>query len=362
MHNNRGACCHVAGDIDFDSHNNLWMVTGDDTPAGGGNAGGFGPFNGQLTNESQTVARHDATGGTFTLTFDGQTTAPIAVPARQRRRSRRRSRRCPNLDDVAVTGNAATRTVNFRGNKAEQDVPLMTGGRIGLTGTTPTLTVAMATGNNGQGLNIAPRAGCSTPRTSTPGATAQNTNDLRGKLLRIKVKDGDITAGRGEHASAARTPSRPGTCSRVGHGAGPGPRSTRWASGTRSGSRSTRTTSRTSATTRPTRSSPQQFRGPAGTGRFEIVRQPGELRLAALLPARTSPYYKWNFNTSHAAAERGRARAERLRQPDARPAEHVALGRERRPGGRAGPRVRAADHQPGDLVLVPRQQRRERSC
>ncbi len=42
---NRGACCHVAGDITFDSQNNLWMVTGDDTPAGGGNSGGFGPFN-----------------------------------------------------------------------------------------------------------------------------------------------------------------------------------------------------------------------------------------------------------------------------------------------------------------------------
>ena len=35
--NNRGACCHVAGDIDFDKHNNLWMSTGDDSPAGGGN-------------------------------------------------------------------------------------------------------------------------------------------------------------------------------------------------------------------------------------------------------------------------------------------------------------------------------------
>ena len=53
--NNRGACCHVAGDIDFDKHNNLWMVTGDDTPAGGGNSGGFGPFNDMKTNETQTV-------------------------------------------------------------------------------------------------------------------------------------------------------------------------------------------------------------------------------------------------------------------------------------------------------------------
>ena len=41
---------------------------------------GFGPFNDQLTNETQTVTVTGATGGTFTLTFDGQTTAPIAFP------------------------------------------------------------------------------------------------------------------------------------------------------------------------------------------------------------------------------------------------------------------------------------------
>ena len=80
MPNNRGACCHVAGDIDFDSKNNLWLVTGDDTPSGGGNSGGFAPFNDQLTNESQTITVSGATGGTFTLTFDGQTTAPIPFP------------------------------------------------------------------------------------------------------------------------------------------------------------------------------------------------------------------------------------------------------------------------------------------
>ena len=40
---NRQECCHVAGDIDFDKHNNLWLVTGDDTPAGGINAGGLRP-------------------------------------------------------------------------------------------------------------------------------------------------------------------------------------------------------------------------------------------------------------------------------------------------------------------------------
>ena len=53
--NNRQECCHVAGDIDFDQHNNLWLVTGNDTPAGGVNANGYGPFNDQLTDEEQTV-------------------------------------------------------------------------------------------------------------------------------------------------------------------------------------------------------------------------------------------------------------------------------------------------------------------
>ena len=79
--NNRQECCHVAGDIDFDKHGNLWLVTGDDTPAGGINAGGYGPFNTQKTDEQQTVRVTNATGGTFTLTFNGQTTAPIAYNA-----------------------------------------------------------------------------------------------------------------------------------------------------------------------------------------------------------------------------------------------------------------------------------------
>ena len=79
--NNRGACCHVAGDIDFDKNNNLWFVTGDDTPAGGGNSGGFSPHNDMKTSETQTVRVNNATGGTFTLTFNGQTTAPIPYNA-----------------------------------------------------------------------------------------------------------------------------------------------------------------------------------------------------------------------------------------------------------------------------------------
>ena len=79
--NNRQECCHVAGDIDFDKHGNLWMTTGDDTPAGGINGGGFGVFNSQKTDEQQVIRVTNATGGTYTLTFDGQTTAPLAFNA-----------------------------------------------------------------------------------------------------------------------------------------------------------------------------------------------------------------------------------------------------------------------------------------
>ena len=53
--NNRQECCHVAGDMDFDKHNNLWMTTGDDTPAAGIDANGYGPFEDQLLDEQQTV-------------------------------------------------------------------------------------------------------------------------------------------------------------------------------------------------------------------------------------------------------------------------------------------------------------------
>ena len=159
MPNNRGACCHVAGDIDFDSQNNLWMVTGDDTPAGGGNSGGFGPFNDQLTNEIQTIKITGATGGTFTLTFDGQTTAPIPFPLdnaaiesalealvqpRRRRRDRERGDE-PHGQLPRQPGGAG---------RAADD-----GGRLRPDGHGADATVAMATINNGQGIKIPAEGG-----------------------------------------------------------------------------------------------------------------------------------------------------------------------------------------------------------
>ena len=39
----RGTCCHVGGDIDFDAAGNLYLTTGDDTSAGG-DSGGYAPL------------------------------------------------------------------------------------------------------------------------------------------------------------------------------------------------------------------------------------------------------------------------------------------------------------------------------
>ncbi|MBQ1088940.1 PQQ-dependent sugar dehydrogenase [Streptomyces sp. B93] len=41
----RGQCCHVAGDVDFDADGNLYLATGDNTPASGPNTNGYAPIN-----------------------------------------------------------------------------------------------------------------------------------------------------------------------------------------------------------------------------------------------------------------------------------------------------------------------------
>jgi type 1 glutamine amidotransferase len=269
--NNRGECCHVAGDIDFDRHNHLWLVTGDDTPAGGGNSGGFGPFNDQLTNESQTVAISGATGGTFTLTFDGQTTGPISFPI-VNAELEAALEALSNVDDVAVTG-TTTRTVNFRGPLSVTDVPQMTGDASGLTGSTPTITIN--TSQQGAWFNgpfVDARR------------SALNTNDLRGKLLRIHVQpDGSYTIPSGNLFA-------PGT---------PGARPEIYAMGFRNPFRVQIDSNDVAYLTdySPDARTPQAFRGPAGTGRVEIVRQPANYGWP-LCYRSDLPYYRWNFNTS----------------------------------------------------------------
>jgi len=174
---NRGACCHVAGDIDFDSQNNLWLVTGDDTPAGGGNSGGFAPFNDMITPTGLFNAPH--------------------VDARR---------------------------------------------------------------------------------------SALNTNDLRGKILRIHVQpDGSYTVPSGNLFGPGTPLTRPEI----------------YAMGFRNPFRITLDDNDDAFITdySPDSRTPTVFRGPAGTGRVIVVRQPANYGWP-LCYSPDLPYYRWNFNTS----------------------------------------------------------------
>ena len=198
------------------------------------------PFNGMLTNESQTITVANATGGTFTLTFDGQTTAPIAVPL-DNAAIEAALEALSNLDDVAVTG-----TGDADGQLPRQhgrdDVPQLTGDASGLTGTRRR-SRSRCHDQQRPGHQHPGRGGLFNAPHVDARRPAQNTDDLRGKLLRIKVKDGDITPAEANRFGGAYTVPAGNLFPSARRGRGP--RSTRWASATRSGSRSTSTTSRT---------------------------------------------------------------------------------------------------------------------
>ena len=195
--NNRGACCHVAGDIDFDKHNNLWLVTGDDTPVRRRQLG-------RLLAAQRHEDRRDADRAR-------QQRHRRHVHAHVRRpddRADRRSTRprpqiqaaleaLSNVDagDVIVTGGPVNtrerHRVSSTAPRADERAQL-TADTSGLTGTTPT--VAIATTQEGDWFQ-APFVDAR--------RSAGNTNDLRGKVLRIHVNaDGSYT-----------TPGR-ATCSR----------------------------------------------------------------------------------------------------------------------------------------------------
>jgi len=94
-------------------------------------------------NEQQTVTVV-ATGGTFTLTFTGQTTAAIAFDATAAS-VQAALESLSNLEpgDVVVSGDAGGPwTVDFAGTRADTDVAQMTGNATNLTGTPKSVTVA----------------------------------------------------------------------------------------------------------------------------------------------------------------------------------------------------------------------------
>ena len=302
---NRGACCHVAGDIDFDKNNNLWFVTGDDTPAGGGNSGGFSPHNDMKTSETQTFRVNNATGGTFTLTFNGQTTAPIPYNATAAQiQAALEALSNIAVGDILAAGNpinTANVTVNFRGAVRAAERRADHGHGAGLTGT------ARPRGHDRGDLGGRPVPGAVRRRPPHRRRTP-TTCAARSTASTVKA-DGSYTIPAGNMFPAGTAKTRPEI----------------YAMGFRNPYRIQVDSNDVAYITdySPDSNVPENFRGPAGTGRVEIVRKPSNYGWP-LCYAPNLPYYRWNFNTSHAAGRD--ADAVRVRQPDARPAERRRAG------------------------------------
>lgn len=108
----------------------------------------FGPY-GEAATEDQTITI-DATGGTFTITFRGGTTAAIAYNATAAQvQAALEALAEIDAGDVVVTGGpgaTAAFHVKFQGQYAGTNVAAMTTGAGSLTGGASTATVATATG------------------------------------------------------------------------------------------------------------------------------------------------------------------------------------------------------------------------
>jgi hypothetical protein len=110
------------------------------------------------TNAVQTVTLANATGGTFTLTFGGQTTVPIAYNASAATvQSALMALSSIGANNVVVSLTGSVYTVTFDDALGDAAQTLMTDSATGLTGSSPTITIATATaGTSGGGQPTEP--------------------------------------------------------------------------------------------------------------------------------------------------------------------------------------------------------------
>ena len=160
----------------------------------------------------------------------------------------------------------------------------MTADASGLTGTTPTVTIATTQEASRLVLRAARRR---------PQDRAEH-GDLRGKVLRITVKAGDISTSEANSVGGAYTVPNGNLFPRDGQDASgdlryglPEPVPDHPRQGRR------RVRDRLLARL----AGPQIFRGPQGIGRVEIVRGPANYGWPLCVKT-DLPYYKWDFNTS----------------------------------------------------------------
>lgn len=179
-HVKRGGVTLDSSQVDADENGDKIIPAGTFITPGTADPDKYVPYDG-LTDERQTVTvTGSPTGGTFTLTFDGETTDPIAFDAdAQEVEFRLESLGTVGADNVEVSGNAGgPYVVEFRGDLADTDVAEITASGAGLTGgTTPSVTVATGTAG-----------GASTSATADP--------DVSGYTLEAhNLRDGDVIAG-----------------------------------------------------------------------------------------------------------------------------------------------------------------------
>lgn len=155
-------------------------------------SGKYGPYGG-LTNEVQTITEGGSGLTSFTLTWDGNTTASLDDQATAAQ-VQAALEALPNVDegDVTVSGNpGGVYTVTFGGEYAGRNVSQMTATPTGGTGT---VTIATTTAGG---------ASVSDGR-QTPGDTAGYTMES------VNLKDGDVVCGvllRGSVLEARVTPA-----------------------------------------------------------------------------------------------------------------------------------------------------------
>lgn len=153
----------------------------------GPDVGKYGPYR-PANSEVQTVTiTGGPTGGTFTLTYSGQTTDPIAYNASadvvQAKLTALSNIGSLGSQNVKVTGNSGgPYTVTFMGALAGTDVAQMTATANLTGGTTPGVTVATSTAG---GAGAAPTDGRQSPSDDTSGYL----------LVSINLRDGDVVEG-----------------------------------------------------------------------------------------------------------------------------------------------------------------------
>lgn len=114
-------------------------------------SGLYGPYAGRTTEVQTVTITGTPTGGTFTLSFGGETTAGIAFNATAAQvKAALDGLADVNASDLTVTGTqlpGGTVTVSFTGQYSGDNVPAMTAASGSLTGgSTPTAVVATGTG------------------------------------------------------------------------------------------------------------------------------------------------------------------------------------------------------------------------